>query len=341
MLGKIFESLYVKVFVNIVVKRFSTVVYIETDGKKGLQRSAEEEFEVLELDEKMHDLITAFTKESPYNYVSVLDMSQSQGAVPTCKKNRIEYYTDVEDIEFRCHNNAWAYYTARENLTSIRKKYAAIGVDYIFSPFSILSYFFKDKIDGTLAMYILVQESFLSLAIFENSQLLYAHHLDMMKKEDFDGIHLEDDENDGDLLLGEDDAIDLDDISLDDTEPGELEDFANIEDLDSIEDINEFSENQDIEEELMESTDTLEEADETQFNEDYQRFTLIQGSVGEFYKDPRYESRFVENVYVADAVGVTKEFKKYLEEEMFFNVYVRRTDLALEVCELAKEETGV
>ena len=342
MLGRIFESMYVKVFVNIVVKRFSTVVYIETDGKKGMQRSAEREFESLALNDKMHEFITAFTKESPYHYISVLDMSYAQGAVPTCKKSRMLYYTDVDDVEFRCHNNEWAYYTARENLTNIRKNYAAIGVDYIFSPFSILSHFFKDKIDTTLAMYILVQESFLSLAIFENSQLLYAHHLDMMKKEDFDGIHLEDDVNDaGDLLLGEDDAIDLDAIDLDDTEAGELEDFANIEDLDSIEDINEFSENQDVEEELMESTDTLEEADDSQFNEDYQRFTLIQGSVGEFYKDPRYESRFVENVYVADAVGVTKEFKKYLEEEMFFNVYVRRTDLALEVCELAKEETGV
>jgi len=342
-LGKIFESIYVKVFVNIVVKRFSTLVYIETDGKKGVQRSAEEEFETLELDEKMHDFITAFTKESPYHYISVLDMSYSQGAVPTCVKKRMPYYTDVEDAEFRCHNNEWAYYTARENLATIKKNYAAIGVDYIFSPFSVLSYFFKDKIDGKLAMYILVQESFLSLAIFENSQLLYAHHLDMMSKDDFDGIHLEDDGNEADPLLAEDGAIDLDEIAIEDEEEaaGELEDFANIEDLDAIEEIDEFSENKDIEEELMESTDTLEEADDTQFNEDYQRFTLIQGSVGEFYKDPRYESRFVENVYVADAVGVTKEFKKYLEEEMFFNVYVRRADLALELCELAKKETGI
>ena len=340
MLGKIFESIYVKVFVNIVIKRFSTVVYIETDGKKGVQRSAEEEFETLELDEKMHEFITAFTKESPYHYISVLDMSSTQGAVPTCTKKRMSYYTDIENAELHCYDGKWAYFTTRENLMEIKKKYAAIGVDYIFSPFSVLSYFFKDKIDGNLAMYILVQESFLSLAIFENSQLLYAHHLDMMTKDDFDGIHLEDEADNTDLLLEEESAIDLDDVVLED-ESGELEDFANIEDLDSIEDINEFSENKDIEEELMESAETLEEADDTQFNEDYQRFTLIQGSVGEFYKDPRYESRFVENVYVADAVGVTNEFKKYLEEEMFFNVYVRRTDLALEVCELAKEETGV
>ena len=28
------------------------------------------------------------------------------------------------------------------------------------------------------------------------------------------------------------------------------------------------------------------------FNEDYQRFLLIQGSLNSFYKDPKYESQF-------------------------------------------------
>jgi len=340
-LGKLFEAIYLKVFVNIVAKRFTTIVYIETYSKKGVESSVEEEFETLELDTKMYEFITAYTKESPYYYIAVLDMSHSQGAVPTCSKNRMQYYTDIEDMEYKCHNNSWSYYTSKSALRDIRKRYADIGVDYIFSPYSVLSYFFKDKIDAKLAMYILVQENFLSLAIFENSQLLYAHHLDMMTKDDFDGIHLEEDEDSSDLLLGDDEAIELDDVSISDDGTTELEDFANIEDLDSIEEIDEFSESKDIEEELLESTDVLEEADETKFNEDYQRFTLVQASVGQFYKDERYESRFVENVYVADSVGVTNDFKKYLEEEMFFNVYIRRTDVALEVCELTKRELGI
>jgi hypothetical protein len=339
-LGKLFEAIYLKVFVNIVVKRFTTVVYIETYSKKGVESSIEEEFETLELDEKMYDFITRYIKESPYYYISILDMSHTQGAVPTCSKHRMEYYVDVEEIEYKCNNNSWSYYTTQLALRDIKKRYAQIGVDYIFSPYSVLSYFFKDKIDAKLAMYILVQENFLSLAIFENSQLLYAHHLDMMTKDDFDGIDLEDDLDNSDLLM-DDDAIELDDVSVADDAGGELEDFANIEDLDSIEEIDEFSDSKDIEEELLESTDVLEDADETKFNEDYQRFTLIQASVGQFYKDERYESRFIENVYVADSVGVTNDFKKYLEEEMFFNVYIRRTDVALEVCELTKRELGI
>ena len=336
MFDRIFEAMYAKVFINIIVKRFTTLVYIEIDSKKGVQSSLEKEFESVEFNDAMYEFIQEYVKESPYFYVTVLDTSSQQGAVPTCSKNRIDYYALVENIEYKCQNKTWAFYTTHDAIVSIKKKYATVGVDYIFSPYAILSDFFKDKIDSHLALYILVQENYLSIAIYENSQLLYAHHLDMMVQDDFDAIEM--DEHLDELPL-DDDAVELDNITLLDEE--EIEDFADIEDLDAIDDIDEFSENKDVDEELLESTDTLKDADDTKFNEDYQRFTLIQSAVAEFYKDERYESRFVENVYVADSVGVTNDFKKYLEEEMFFNVYVRRADLALEVCELAKKELGL
>ena len=344
MFSKIFEAMYVKVFVNIVPKRSSTVVYIETATKKGVQRSAEEEFQTVDFNDKMYEFITAFTKESPYYYISVIDTYHPQGAVPTCAKAQIDYYyIDTDNVEFRCYDDQWAYLTGQENLTEIKKKYRAIGLDYIFSPFSVLSYFFKDKINTKLATYVLIEEGALALAIFDNSRLLYAKYLIMMGKDDFDGIddaEFENDTEDIDLFSEEEDSIDLDDIDLED-DTGEIEDFASIEDLDAIEDIEEFSDNKDIEEELMEIDETPEESDETEFNEDYQRFTLIQSAISEFYKDPRYESHFIENVYVADTVGLTHDLKRYLEEEMFFNVYIRRMDLALEMCELAKEEIGL
>ena len=340
MLGKIFEAMYLKIFVNIVPKHFNTVVYIEKRSRKGIVSSLEEEFKTLECNESMYEFITTHSAESPYVYISVLDVSHLQGAVPTCSKERMKFYLDLEKGEYRCHNN-WAYYTEKENLLVIKKRYSIIGIDYIFSPFTILSCFFKDKIDGKTAMYILVQENFLSLAIFENSQLLYAHHLDMMPKDDFNGIKLEDEQENNDLLLSDAGDIELDDLSGLDDGNSELEDFGNIEDLDSLEDIDEFSDSKNIEEEFLEFNNTLNNSDNNKFNEDYQRFTLIQSSVGQFYKDTRFESRFIEDVYVADSIGVTNDFKKYLEEEMFFNVYIRQIDLALEVCELAKRELEV
>jgi hypothetical protein len=339
--AKIFESLYLKVLVNIVVERAKTLVYIEMCSKKGVVSSVQEEFNTTNLSPKMYEFITAYTKESPYFYISILDMSPYQGAIPSCLKNRLEYYTDLSTSEYKCYDKKWTYYTSKSDIYEIENKYEKIGIDYIFSPFSLLNHFFIDKIVNNLAMYILVQDSFLSLAIFEKSQLVYAHHLDMMTKDDVDDILLSEDINDEDLLLSTDNAIELDDIELPSEESDELDNFGNIEDLDAIEEIDEFSENKDIEEELLESDIDVVPANESQFNEDYQRFTLIQSAVGHFYKDAKYESRFIENVYIADGVGVTSDLKKYLEEEMFFNVYVRHIEIDTEVCELAKAELGI
>ena len=73
-------------------------------------------------------------------------------------------------------------------------------------------------------------------------------------------------------------------------------------------------------------------------NEDFQRFSLIQSAVNTFYKDEKFESEFIENIYIGDGVGVSSDLKRYLEEEMFLNVYIRHLDLAGELCTIAKME---
>ena len=52
----------------------------------------------------------------------------------------------------------------------------------------------------------------------------------------------------------------------------------------------------------------------------------------------KYKSEFVENIYIADSIGISSDLKKYLEEELFLNVYVRHVNLPAEVCEIAKME---
>ena len=79
MLTKLFEALYHKVFVNIVVKRSSTDVYIELCSKNGVVESSENSFDTQAINMEMLEFISAYTKESPYYYISVLDMSTDQG----------------------------------------------------------------------------------------------------------------------------------------------------------------------------------------------------------------------------------------------------------------------
>ena len=333
-----FESLYIKVFVNIIVGRDNTVAYIESCSKKGVINSHEESFDTLRINEKMLSVIKKYTSETPFYYISFLDASSSQGAIPTCAKNRIAYYYDVSDSEYKCQDSKWINYTSKTDLYEVERHYREIGVDFIFSPFSVLAHFFKDKIDGQAAIYVLLQEDFISLAVFKESELLYAQRVGMKSdsaKEELDSV---DAAMDMDVDLNLDDSIDLDNVSVTD-EMDSLDDFGDIEDLDSLDDIDEFSETQDVEEEFYhEHEEESEQESDDFFNEDYQRFFLVQSAINSFYKDVRYQSEFLENIYIADAVGVTGELKRYFEEEMFMNAYVRRMSLGAEVSALARLE---
>lgn len=345
MLDKFFESLYNKVFVNIVLEGAKTTVYIELCSSKSdfaIIDNAHAAFETDSIDTQMLEFINSYTRETPYSYIAVLDSSLDQGAIPTCEKNRLSYYYDISASEYKCKDDKWTYYTSKTDLYGIEKRYQKVGVDFIFSPFSVLSHFFKDKVNVTFAMFVLVQTTSITVAIFDSGKLLFGDHLDMHHVPEEDA--LSSGELDQDIELDLDDGIDLEGIDVDSEEMQLIDDFGDIEDLDSIEDIDEFSGDKDIEEELYEAAQEVAATDDSSadsFNEDYQRFTLIQSSIDTFYKDIKYESGFIENVYVADGVGVSSELKRYLEEEMFLNVYVRQADITMEICELAKMELEV
>lgn len=338
MIGKILETLYSKVFINIIVLDTSSVVYIEVCSKDEVIDSDSSTFKTTGINSEMFEYIREYIKLSPFYYVSILDKSTAQGALPTCDKNEMSRYIDTSSvIQTICKSNRWSSYTYENDIKDIKYEYKSVGLDFIFSPFDLLTNFFKDKIDNHLAIFLLIEDRNISLSVFDNSSLLYAEYLDMKKESESDP-ELIDSSLEDDLLL-EIDAVDLEDIDvdidMDMDDDDSLEDFSDIEDLDSGEDIEEFSEAKDIEE-IVEHEDS-EELDEG-LNEDYHRFTLIQDSINSFYKDDKYESEFLETVYIADGIGVSSDLKKYLEEEMFLSVVVRKIDLAEELSRMAKME---
>jgi len=341
-LEKFFETLYNKVFVNILLEGARTVVYIELCSTNlEMIDNAQSTFQTQSLNSKMLDFISSYTKESPYFYISVLDTSNGQGAIPTCDKNRQAYFQDLSACEYKCVDKKWIYFTLKTDLYAIEKRYQKCGVDFIFSPFTLLTHFFKDKIDSDLAMYAIVQTDGISVVVFDKEELLFGKYLDMhhiFEEESLSSGDIEDE----DIDLNE--SIDLESIDVDAQEMDLIDDFGDIEDLDSIEEIDEFSEHRDLEEELLEAAEEPSESsssDNMEFNEDYQRFNLLKSAIANYYEDKKYESAFIENIYIADGVGVTPELKRYLEEEMFLNVYTRQIDTTMEMCELGKMEFKV
>ncbi|MBU0721830.1 hypothetical protein KJ877_10840 [bacterium] len=333
MLGKLLESLYLKVYVNIVVDRSKTHVYIEECNKEAVLERIEQSFDTTSFDSNIYEFIRSYTKETPFHYIAILDTSPSQGALPTCSEREIPLFCDLSSSKYLCYANKWSYYTSTPDLNMLQKQYKKIGLDLIFSPFPILANFFKDKIDSHLAIFILIEDNYITLAVFDHAEFLYGDHINMKHQDEADDMLIDD------VILEVENSIDLDDIDAMDDISG-LDDLGDIEDLDTIEDMEEFSDNVEIQEDTsnigVDNDLGVDEAED--FNEDYQRFTFIQSSINTFYKDSRYKSKFVESVYIADSVGVSNDLKKYLEEEMFLMVYVRQINLPAEICETLKTE---
>ena len=160
------EFLYNKIFVNIVVGRVNTTVYIETVSKKNLISSVEESFKTTSLDSNIESFIAKNIVESPYYYISILDTANTQGVFAKCDTKSITSNINRENFSLKCIKNEWSCYTPKSELEILKNSWSSIGLDFIFSPFLILSNFFKDKIDAKMSLYILEEESHISLMIF-------------------------------------------------------------------------------------------------------------------------------------------------------------------------------
>ena len=337
MINKFLETLYTKVFINIVVENLQTIVYVEVRSKNKTLSSLHKIFETTILNAKMHDFILSCFRESPYHYVAILDKSSKQGAVPTCKYEEMANYADMTSMEYKCYSDKWAFYTSEYGLEAIKHEYRSVGLDFVFSPFALLANFFEDKINSSFAMFILVESNYMSICIFERSKLLFAQHLDIRQKDEDEMLI---DSSLEENIAFDIDGVDLDEMSISDDGTISFDDFTNIEELDEVEDIDEFSPIQDIQESTESQPAKEVDISSGAFNEDYHRFSLIQESLNTFYKDSKYESRFVETVYIADAVGLKGDLKNFLEEEMFLSVYVRKMDLAASLSDMAKGEAN-
>jgi len=326
MITNLLKSLYTKVFINIIVENLQTTVYVEVCSKKDVLQSIRRNFETITINPKMYEFIQTYIKESPFCYISVLDKSPLQGAIPTCVTSEMSRYCDIKSSEYRCFSKDWAFYTSEYDLEAIKYEYRTIGVDFIFSPFAMMANFFKDKIDATLSMFVLVEDNYLSFAVFDNSKLLYAEYLDMKHHKDDEELLMESPEED------EIEGINLEEVNLD-SDSAVFDDFSDIEELDESDTIDEFAETE-VEQIVEKKVDVSHEG----FSEDYQRFSLIQSALNTFYKDSKYDSKFIETIYIADGIGVSSDLKSYLEEEMFLSVYVRKIDLSISLCDMAKAE---
>ena len=322
-LKNILSKLYPKVYVGIISSSVSTVVCIELYKKDKLIESQTKIFTGQEIAQKLLDFITPFKKESPFFYISLLDNATSQGVLFECDKEDKQSVTNT--VSKVCHGS-WSSYALTDELAELQQEYANVGVDFIFSPFTILSNIFSEKKTEDKAMlFVLLQEDLIVVSIFHLDKLLYGDIIsmaDVIEDEELDEI-AEDDDTQTMQMQETFDLDDLDDLNLDD--------LSDLKDSESFDDLEDFAQTQDVSQE--------QKHDLTTSSNDYKRFLIIQNTLHNFYSNSKYASEFVETAYVASFCKLENDFKQYIEDELFLTVYVRSVELCCEVISLAKEES--
>jgi len=366
LIDKFFQLLYDTIFISITKTSEQIEIYTEVYFKKTLKASETKLFTLNQSFKKelLLGYIEELMQDSPYAYITLLDDSSTQGAIITCEHSKMKLFTQVENAKTLCvDENRWGVYTDVVTLYEQEKSLEPLFVDFIFSPFILLYEFYKDKIQTqSLGMYLLVLEEGIALSIFRDRDLLFAEYINTQKEEE--ELALESTIDAEDALLEEEmiDSIDLEDIDIDES-LDELDDLSSsLEDLDSLESIEEldaldaFDDPATLEEQLEENLEEIEEFGEheeenfseedtlkrqEQSTQDYYRFTLIQTALKRYYEDDLYESDFIEQIYVADTISLSKDFKRYIQEELFANVIIRKMELSLELNALARKELGL
>ncbi len=288
---------------------------------------------------------------SPFFYISTLNVHANQGAYDGCSKPSEHLQNqDTVGIQTLCREEKWTQYAAHDALYQLRSHYNAIGIDFIFSPFSMIEYYFADKIKSSFALYAFGMPELFSIAIFDGGKLEYAHHYARgssksitMEEEvstlEFASPALGDENTEGAILL--DDIEDLDDLDLLD----DLDSFGDIANLDDLEEVSEFSEDTPTPEEKRQERERNANAVKDEIDassEEYQRFEFIQKTLQRFYASSHCHNRFVETVCIADTSTGGDELKRYLEEELFLNVLIRKVDVCEGINALAQaEEEGL
>jgi hypothetical protein len=174
--SKLLERFYRKVYIAVAVGKNATDVFVETRKHGRTLKKSLHTFDTPTLGEEALSCIAEAASQSPLHYIAVLDTLPSQGAVPTCSAQEFPRYADTTSCQTRCLEGDWSVFASDESLYQIRESYEATGLDFIFSPFSLLYNYFASSVAAEPALYLLLGETFVAAAVFKEKRLLFGEY---------------------------------------------------------------------------------------------------------------------------------------------------------------------
>ena len=169
---KFLESFLPKLFIALIPSAKGIYLYAQL-RKNGKQiRSYEQQ--LIEGNTALEKRVKQLEKESSVTYISILETEARQGLLPECRGTE-EF--DLSSVEKICVENRWGIFINKDDLFERQKGYKGVGLDFLFSPFSLLYSFYEQRVKESDGLYLLISSDLILSAVFKDSTMIFAQQI--------------------------------------------------------------------------------------------------------------------------------------------------------------------
>lgn len=177
---KTLESLLPKLFITLIPSKEGMCLYAELrKNAKVIKRFEEQTAKSVESLEKK---IRHLERESTVSYISLLETEAAQGVLSDCSQMEV---IDPSRFEKVCVEEKWGFYMDKDDLFERQRDYKSIGLDFLFSPFSLLYHFYEQSLQKDDGLYLLLGDGYTVGIVVKNGTLLYGTLIKMQESLSF------------------------------------------------------------------------------------------------------------------------------------------------------------
>ncbi len=170
---KFLEALLPKVYITLIPTETGTQLYGELrKNAKTLKRFDTQDFEQKG---ELFEAIKRMKRESALSYVALLESEGEQGLFADDGE---EDLSSVETIRLA---NAFELYLRKDDLYERQQAFKEVGLDLIFSPFSLLYNFYEATLLSNDGLYLLLEERRVFAAIIKEGVILFSEQVIMQE----------------------------------------------------------------------------------------------------------------------------------------------------------------
>ena len=180
------KNILPKIYIVLIPTVNATVVFAQLRQKEKILKQFDiKRFESIS---SLIQYVQKLERESSLSYTTLLACEPKQGLLTSCTPQE---GLDMSTIEKICYENSWGIYIDKDDLFELQKQYLGVGLDLLFSPYTLLASVHKEHHKKRQGLYLLLTSQYMVAMVFKDHTAHFAEKLKIdawLEHEDTDTI---------------------------------------------------------------------------------------------------------------------------------------------------------